>query len=286
MYSVRGALTEAGADLIRTADLGRGLSLAEWRNRDSYARYDAPGHHTLSLYLEGGEGVIREDGHVSGGGPDKLCLLPAGHESRWQIRGPLHMFHLYVTPEALAYQAGARFGLDPRDIHLADLTFSSDAPMAMIVRGGALPLDWTDTADRMALTSACHLMLHRLMRHRRERPQARDVTGGLSPATRRRTIDTIETHIAEALTLDLLADQAGLSTYHFAKMFRLSFGVAPHRYVTARRIERAKLLSEQPVSRLSEVAAACGFSSQSHLTRAFKQATGVTPAAWRHARKT
>ncbi|MBK3423861.1 helix-turn-helix transcriptional regulator, partial [Methylobacterium ajmalii] len=119
------------------------------------------------------------------------------------------------------------------------------------------------------------------------------VTGGLSPAIRRRTAEVIEARLAEALSLDDLAEAAGLSPFHFAKMFKASFGVPPHRYVTERRIARAKDLlgkglpgedfSAAGRESLAEVALACGFASQSHFTRRFKQATGFTPAAWRGA---
>ncbi|BCM84327.1 helix-turn-helix domain-containing protein [Methylobacterium indicum] len=279
---VRDALSRTGAALLRSADLGRGLSLAEWQNRDNRARYDRPDHHTLSLYLEGGEGVVREDGAVSGGGPDKLCLLPAGHESRWLIGGPLRMLHLYVAPETLAYQAVSALDVDPRTVSLHELTFAEDPATAMLMRGAVLPLDWAAGADRMALGSACHLLLHALLR-RHAGGGARAVTGGLAPAIRRRIAELVEARLAEALSLDVLADEAGLSTFHFAKMFKASFGVPPHRYVTERRIARAKDLLAEGGASLAQIALACGFASQSHFTRRFAQATGLTPAAWRGA---
>lgn len=144
--SVARTLSRTGAQLMRSGTVGRGLSLAEWSNRDNQARYDRPDHHTLSIYLDGGERVVREDRRLSGGGPDKLCLLPAGHESRWHIGGSLRMFHLYVEPDVLAYRALTAFDVDPRRINVQDLTFSDDPAMAMIVRGGVMPLDWTEEA--------------------------------------------------------------------------------------------------------------------------------------------
>lgn len=281
--SVSDILHEAGAVLLRSAGLGRDLSLAEWRNRDGLASYDRPNHHTFSLYLAGGEGVTREDSGISGGGPDKLCVLPAGHRSRWRIEGPLHMVHLYVAPEALALQAAMRFGTPLADDALMDLTFADDPEAAMIVRGGILPLAWADGFDRMALSSACQALLHRLLRHHRPASLGR-IRGGLSPRSRRRVAEHIEAHLSEPLTLDLLAGEAGLSTFHFAKMFRASFGMAPHRYVVHRRIERAKDHLAGERHRLAEIASACGFSSPGHFSRTFKQATGTTPALWHGAR--
>ena len=112
------ALSRAGAQLERAGVVYNGLSLAEWSNRNSRAGYDHPQHHTLSLYLEGGFQVVREESPSSRGAPDKICLLPAGHESRWIIGGSMRMFHLYVEPEQLAYRALTGFDIDPRRIDL------------------------------------------------------------------------------------------------------------------------------------------------------------------------
>lgn len=272
-------LARTGAQLARTGTVGRGLSVAEWSNSDNYARYDSPDHHTVSVYLAGGERVVREDQDLRGGAPDKLCLLPAGHESRWLIGGPLRMFHLYVDPEELARQAVTAFDVDPRRIQLHDATFCDDPAMAAVVRGAVMPLDWAELGDRSALDAACHLLLHRVLRRYIDK-ELGEVRAGLSPAARRRVMDLIEAHLDEPLTLDRLAAEARLSTFHFAKMFRISFGMPPHRYLTARRIERAKRLlgTQQP---LGDVALACGFGSQSHFNRTFKAATQRTPGEWR-----
>ena len=281
--SVADALARTGARLERAGTVGRGISLAEWSNRGSETHYDRPGHHTLSVYLTGGERVVREDLRLSGGAPDKLCLLPAGHESRWHIGGPVRMFHLYLEHEALAYRALTAFDVDPRRIDLRDTTFSDDPAMAAIVRGAVLPLDWTEPGEHSALDAACHVLVHRLLRQYVDRDGA--VGGGLSPATRARIGDLIEAHLGETLTLDRMAEEARLSTFHFAKMFRVSFGLPPHRYIGARRIERAKLLLRLKELALANIALSCGFSSQSHFTRAFKSATSMTPGEWQRGQR-
>ncbi|MEZ2128116.1 MULTISPECIES: helix-turn-helix domain-containing protein [unclassified Sinorhizobium] len=280
--SVSEALARTGAHLERAGSAGRGLSVAEWSNRDNRACYDRPGHHTLSIYLSGGERVVREDGQISGGAPDKLCLLPAGHESRWLIGGPIRMFHLYIDPEVLAYQALTAFDVDPRHVDLMDLTFVDDPAMSMIVRGGVLPLDWNERSDRVALDLACHLLIHHTLRRHIRRAEREIVRGGLSPSVRRRIVDHIEAHLEQALTLDQLASEAGLSTFHFAKMFRISFGMPPHRYLAERRVERARNLLRSGSIELVQVALACGYASQSHFTKAFRSATGITPGEWRN----
>ncbi|MBB5666436.1 AraC family transcriptional regulator [Rhizobium leguminosarum] len=279
--TVKEALSRSGACLQRSGSVDRGLSLAEWTNSAGQAFYERPDHHTLSIYLDGGERVIREDKRLSGGAPGKLCLLPAEHKSQWHIGGPLRMFHLYVDPELLAYEALTSFDIDPRHIDPMDLTFCDDPAMAMIVRGGVLPLNWQEKSNRVALDAVCRLLIHRILKSHNRQARQEAVRGGLSPSVRRRTADYIDANLDQALTLDRLAREAGLSTFHFAKMFRVSFGMPPHRYVAARRIEQAERLLRNRENSLAAVASACGFGSQSHFSKAFKATTGVPPGEWR-----
>ena len=106
--------------------------------------------------------------------------------------------------------------------------------------------------------------------------------GGLGGAQRRRLAEFIEAHLAEELRLATLAELAGLSPYHFARAFRQSFGAPPHRYHTARRIERAKLLLQSSRS-VTEVALAVGYAETSSFSAAFRRITGIPPSAYRRA---
>ena len=79
-----------------------------------------------------------------------------------------------------------------------------------------------------------------------------------------------------------MAAVARLSSYHFARQFKATTGLPPHRYVIARRVERAKqLLQGVGGPPLAEVAALAGFSDQSQFGRHFKRLVGVTPRQFR-----
>ncbi|MEO1155400.1 MAG: AraC family transcriptional regulator [Pseudomonadota bacterium] len=97
-----------------------------------------------------------------------------------------------------------------------------------------------------------------------------------------RAAEHVEAHLEATITLDAMADVAGLSPFHFNRAFRAATGRTPHQYVTARRIERARrlLTTDMPAA---QVAFACGFASQSHFGQVFKAATGLTPRAYRTA---
>src|SRR5262249_16458164 len=94
-------------------------------------------------------------------------------------------------------------------------------------------------------------------------------------------VDFVEGNLDQDLDLSSLASVAAMSVYHFAHRFKETVGVSPHAYVLTRRISRARGMLEHGESRLADVAAACGFSSQAHLTMAFRRVVGVTPGAYR-----
>jgi AraC-like DNA-binding protein len=87
----------------------------------------------------------------------------------------------------------------------------------------------------------------------------------------------------DAVTLQELADLAGMSRFHLTRLFQRRFGLAPSAYLRLLRLERAKRLlaiGEPPAS----VAASLGFADQAHLTRRFKAAYGMTPGRYRASR--
>jgi AraC family transcriptional regulator len=93
--------------------------------------------------------------------------------------------------------------------------------------------------------------------------------------------DYIEEHLAEELTLSTLADLVPISQFHFARAFKAATGEPPHRYVTQRRIERAKVLLAVTQLSAAEVAYQTGFSNQSHFTAQFRKLVGLTPKQFR-----
>jgi AraC family transcriptional regulator len=106
-------------------------------------------------------------------------------------------------------------------------------------------------------------------------------SAGFSEETLRRLLDFIETRLDVGTSLQELADEARFCRAHFAECFRNSTGMSPHKYIMERRIAAAKARLEGGALPLSEIALACGFSSQAHFTECFKRTTGCTPAQYR-----
>ncbi len=103
----------------------------------------------------------------------------------------------------------------------------------------------------------------------------------LSPARLARVFDFIEQSLDGDVSLKDMAGVAGLSPFHFSRVFKLSTGETPYHYLGSRRLQRARVLLSEGKMPLAEMALACGFSSQSHFTAAFTKAMGVSPGRFR-----
>lgn len=92
----------------------------------------------------------------------------------------------------------------------------------------------------------------------------------------KKAIEYLSEKLDQKVSLQDVATAAGLSRYHFLRVFKKSTGITPHHYRTQKRIDRAKIFMLRGMP-LTQVALESGFTDQSHLTNKFKQYTGVTP---------
>jgi AraC family transcriptional regulator len=106
-----------------------------------------------------------------------------------------------------------------------------------------------------------------------DRPRSR-----FTPAT-----DFVEEHLDRKIGLSEMASLVALSVSQFAHAFKAEYGVSPHRYLTVRRIERAKALLRTTDDTVASIAQRAGFASQAHFSESFGKVVGVTPTAYRHA---
>jgi AraC family transcriptional regulator len=110
--------------------------------------------------------------------------------------------------------------------------------------------------------------------------------GGLAPWQIRRVKIHIEANLDAPIRVKELAELAKLSSFHFCRAFRDSFGDSPHGYVMRRRVERAQGLMLTTNASLGQIAADCGLADQAHFSKLFRRFVGESPGVWRRARAT
>lgn len=137
-----------------------------------------------------------------------------------------------------------------------------------------------DKLSRHYLESLCSVLLIEMCRsiavlqhERRRSPLGANKIGML--------LKYIDANLESGLAVDQLADLVGASSDQLSRAFKRSVGDTPHNYVLQRRTDAARQLLREDATTLAQIAFATGFSSQSHMTTAFKKVLGVTPGAIR-----
>lgn len=110
---------------------------------------------------------------------------------------------------------------------------------------------------------------------------ARHSKGGLAPWQKRRASELLHENMHGRIRLSEIARECGLSTSHFARSFKATFGISTHQWLIQHRIEHAKQLMIQTNLSLTEIAVQAGFNDQAALTHTFRQLVGVSPGRWR-----
>ncbi|AFY35803.1 response regulator transcription factor [Calothrix sp. PCC 7507] len=106
--------------------------------------------------------------------------------------------------------------------------------------------------------------------------------GGLPPSKLRIILCYIQDNLNQELSLEKLANEVGMTTDYFARLFKLSMRKSVHQYLIQQRVERAKHLLRQSDLTITEIAIECGFANPSHLALHFKRIVGVVPKQFRH----
>jgi len=234
-------------------------------------------------------GVVRVTGHLSGTEvstspwtPGRVVLLPADSQGEWCIESPsAPMIHLHVSPARLHAVAEAEPLLRART-RLLPAVNREDAVLASLAENIMRETRARQAGSRLLIDSLFQSLCVHLMRtYSVEEDTANPRRYFIAPFRLKRAQEFIEEHLEQHIALEDIAAAAGLSPFHFSRIFKHATGLAPYRYVLLRRVRRAKGLLESTSRPLAEIALACGFSTQQHLTEIFRRHTGSPPGRYR-----
>jgi AraC family transcriptional regulator len=213
----------------------------------------------------------------------KLSLVPAGHRFYgWQTPRVLtRVTYLYIDLQDPLFEPGS--GITPE---ISPRLFFFDQAVWDTALKLQAEVGNSDPGSRQYAEALSLVLMHELNRLERTTSQTvRPLSGGLPPWQRKRLVEFIEEHLAEEISLATLAELVNLSLFHFARAFKQSFGVPPHRYHSDRRMDRARSLLQRPALSVTQVGAQTGFRETSSFTRAFRRFTGLTPTEYRRHRE-
>lgn len=203
--------------------------------------------------------------------PDELHTGATAHEAGWRYRG-FYPEHERVTGVLDELELG-RHGMP----HFKDSVIQDPALAALFSELHRLSESDASALEQQTAWRQAVLALVQRHGHGAEAPAP-----GNEPRAVARARELLESQLADPPSLEALAAAVNLSPFHFARVFRQATGLPPHAWLKQRRLSRARELLKSGLP-ASEVAFALGFADQSHLSRQFKQAYGVTPGAYRQA---
>ena len=105
--------------------------------------------------------------------------------------------------------------------------------------------------------------------------------GGLTPRHQRKLLDFIADNARKGFDLQDLAKLCGLSTFHFSRAFKVSFGTTPHEFITTQKLDEALVLLDQTKKSIDQIAYEAGFTTRQTLFRAFKKRYGMSMSEYR-----
>jgi AraC family transcriptional regulator len=276
---------------IGVKPLGRTqLGLAHFRRDEPGLGYTRPNAIdqsvlvTINLRPLQQRGEMWRDDHAFWRGPlARGDLVALDQRVEWSsvVLEPFEMVQLFVPMQALDALAD-EVDAKPIETLYCPVTAPQRDPVMLSLVSALLPL--IPRAERLDALFAEHVF-HAMLVHLAKR------YGGLTLDTRpgvglaawqlRRVRDAMLSNVANDVSLSELARMCGLSATQFGRAFKISTGQPPYRWLVLQRIQLAKQLLASSGQSIGEIALACGFSDQSHLTHVFRRVVGVTPGAWR-----
>ncbi len=269
---------ELGADaVIRRSEPDL---LRRVRHGDASLVVDTRDEVALNLNLSEAHGVERRmAGRVTRDVPriGAVTIMPPDCPTRFTITGTCRVLQVRLSWQAMAEALAEDHGVDRAGIELRPSLHADDPVLARLIYAMAVAED--EAAEFAVRRVAVHLLAKYTVRPPIVSPAR--CRGGLPPVRLRRVLELIEGDLSGSLTLARLANTSGMSPFHFAREFTRMTGLAPHRYVVRRRVDRAILLLARPAMTVAETARRTGFAHASHLARHLYRQTGVTPETFR-----
>jgi AraC family transcriptional regulator len=233
-------------------------------------------HVNLVLNLSSAHRVVGEvDDVASAPAPvvGSVTIMPPHHRFKFDVVGQCRVVALRLP---MVGRAGLRRTSDKAqpDMSLRPCVNADDPALTRLIFTTAAAV--TPAEQQQGLVAIGRYLV---ATPRRPTPRASQgpARGGIPEARLRRVMQKLLAKLDAPVTLGAMADEAGMSVYHFARAFAATTGWPPHRFLLRQRVHRAvELLGDRNLS-VGDIAEGLGFSHHSHLSRTMRRLIGLSP---------
>jgi AraC family transcriptional regulator len=242
--------------------------------------------HIVGVHIAGSVNLLQSRNgkttvkHVRAG---DVTITPCGEPKRFQHAGENIVILLKLAPALLQGVACDEYADDPSQFEIRENFGAPDPQLVSLGKQLLAGLELDGMVGHMHVESLTIQVATHLLTHYRATPQLRPkCVPRLSQRKLQRALEYIDSNLREDISLADVAATLSMSRGHFAHAFRQTIGLPPHRFVLARRIERAKSLLLETDLPITEIAHRIGCASHSHFSVLFHRATGQTPRDYRN----
>lgn len=211
-----------------------------------------------------------------------FCITPAEVPffARWESDD--HLLQIRIASRFLKQVAGEALAMNPDQLEVIPEFQTRDPQLEAIALLLLTELKQNNLGSRLYIESLSNVLVVQLLRqYSTSKPLLAFDQGGLPQHQLQHILEYIHEHLDQDIKLADLAGLLGISQFHFSHLFKQTLKTSPYQYLLQQRIERAKLLLKQSDRAIIDIALECGFNSHSHLSKTFRQLTGITPKAYR-----
>ncbi|MEM9925591.1 MAG: AraC family transcriptional regulator [Cyanobacteria bacterium P01_D01_bin.50] len=269
-------------------DLGwKSIIVKEYQLPPAQCSYPAFPQHDLYLCLSTRpyriHQVMGDKSYVGIYSKGDISIAPAGTRGKFRAEGEDHFLQIQIEPHFLQQIALQTGEVDGNSVELIPKFKERNSNIEQIIMMLYAELNrGSGWGSKLYIESLSNALAVNLLRDYSVKKTNFNLhLGGLSDSKLLLVTDYINDNIATEIKLSDLAALAGISQFHFSRLFKTSMGISPHKYIMKQRVERAKSLLKNPELSVTEIALLCGFNSHSHLGKYFRQLTGFTPKEYR-----
>jgi AraC family transcriptional regulator len=220
--------------------------------------------------------------HTSLYGKGDISITPAEMPffARWD--GDDHYLQIRIASRFIQSVARKALAMNPDRLELIPEFRTRDPQIEAIAMMLLTELQQENLGGKLYIESLANVLaVHLLRQYTSAKPHLAIYEGGLPQRQVLQVLEYINEHLERDIRLADLAQLLDISQFHFSHLFKQSIGTSPYQYLLQQRVERAKQLLKQTDRSIMDIALECGFNSHSHLSKQFRQFTGMTPKVYR-----